>query len=159
VCLIFAMCLVSGAHQRLFSPCGCGFAHKNKAHGELSISGSALRITDACLGDHAPPSCKLSSAAWRMAPRDGTAMVKAGERVIRSFVVVPWWCLPLQPRPPAPAVGCRSSAGEKENMALARAGRKTRNSLARSTRSLMARLELDSFYNEPARFITSQLVL
>ena len=40
-----------------------------------------------------------------------------------------------------------------------RAGRKTRNSLARSTRSLMARLELDSFYNEPARFITSQLVL
>ena len=31
-----------------------------------------------------------------------------------------------------------------------------RNSLARSTRSLMARLELDSFYNEPARFIISQ---
>jgi hypothetical protein len=40
-----------------------------------------------------------------------------------------------------------------------KAGRKTRNSLARSTRSLMARLELDSFYNEPARFITSQLEL
>ena len=40
-----------------------------------------------------------------------------------------------------------------------RAGRKTRNSLARSTRSLMARLELDSFYNEPAHFITSQLGL
>ena len=28
---------------------------------------------------------------------------------------------------------------------------KTRNSLARSTHSLMAQLELDSFYNEPAR--------
>jgi hypothetical protein len=41
----------------------------------------------------------------------------------------------------------------------AKAGRKTRNSLARSTRSLVARLELDSFYNEPARFITSQLAL
>ena len=31
--------------------------------------------------------------------------------------------------------------------------------VTRSTRSLMARLELDSFYNEPARFITSQLEL
>ena len=38
-----------------------------------------------------------------------------------------------------------------------RAGRKTRNSLAHSTRSLIARLELDSFYNESARFITSWL--
>ena len=37
---------------------------------------------------------------------------------------------------------------------VVRAGRKTRNSLAHSTRSLMARLELDSFYNEPAHFIT-----
>jgi hypothetical protein len=38
-----------------------------------------------------------------------------------------------------------------------RAGRKTRNSLTRSTRLLMARLELDSLYNEPARFLMSQL--
>jgi len=37
-----------------------------------------------------------------------------------------------------------------------RAGQKPHNSLARSTRSLMARLELDLFYNEPAHFITSQ---
>jgi len=40
-----------------------------------------------------------------------------------------------------------------------KAGQKTRNSLARSARSLIAQLELDSFYNEPARFIMSQLVL
>jgi hypothetical protein len=37
--------------------------------------------------------------------------------------------------------------------------KKTRNSLARSTRSLIARLELDSFYNKPARFKTNQLDL
>ena len=42
---------------------------------------------------------------------------------------------------------------------MSKAGRKTRNSLARSTRSLVARLELDSFYNKPARFIMSQLEL
>jgi hypothetical protein len=41
-------------------------------------------------------------------------------------------------------------------VAMGKAERKTRHSLARS-RSLMARLELDSFYNEPARFIMSQL--
>ena len=34
---------------------------------------------------------------------------------------------------------------------------KTRNSLACSTSSLIARLKFDSFYNEPARFISSQL--
>jgi hypothetical protein len=38
-----------------------------------------------------------------------------------------------------------------------RAGRKTRNSLARSTRSLIARLVLDSFHNKPTRFKTSWL--
>jgi hypothetical protein len=37
-----------------------------------------------------------------------------------------------------------------------KAGQKTRNSLSRS---LIARLELDSFYNEPARFITSQSII
>jgi hypothetical protein len=42
---------------------------------------------------------------------------------------------------------------------LIKPGRKTRNSLARSTRSLLARLELDSFYNKPTRFKTSQLDL
>jgi hypothetical protein len=33
--------------------------------------------------------------------------------------------------------------------------KKTRNSLAHSIRSLMAQLELDSSYNEPARIIMS----
>jgi hypothetical protein len=44
----------------------------------------------------------------------------------------------------------RTATGGRRG-APARAGRKTRNSLARSTRLLMTRLELNSSYSEPAR--------
>src|SRR6185312_12891623 len=54
---------------------------------------------------------------------------------------------------------CSTPVDTNPKVAAAKAGRKTRNSLARSTRSLVARLELDSFYSEPACFITSQLAL
>ena len=56
--------------------------------------------------------------------------------------------------------GAKSSRARVLELLLAsKARQKTRNSLVRSTRLLVARLELYSFYNESARFIMSQLDL